>query len=374
MKAIGGSYDGIVIGGGFFGVSIAIQLREEFGFKKVLVIERENEIMARASFNNQARIHTGYHYPRSFPTAFRSRVSFTKFLQKYNACAFKDFQKVYAIAKTNSKVSAKKFHRFCKEIEAPIDEAPKRVQDLFNMDKVEKVFLTKEYAFDAVQLRNVLLNCVDDLGIEIMYKATVSDVIYDGDNDLNALTIDSIHCEPVTVKGRVCFNCTYSNINFLSSTHAEIKHEIAEMALIELPDHLKGFGITIMDGPFFSIMPFPARSLHSFSHVEYTPHTSWLDISGINPYDKLDEYPKGSRFLRMLKDAQRYIPTLVGAKYVDSLFEVKTILLKNEYDDGRPILFKKENGFSRYYSVLGGKIDNIFEIQERINEIELCNP
>ena len=36
--------------------------------------------------------------------------------------------------------------------------------------------------------------------------------------------------------------------------------ELAELALIEPPEELRPFGITVMDGPFFSCMPFTTSS------------------------------------------------------------------------------------------------------------------
>ena len=54
-------------------------------------------------------------------------------------------------------------------------------------------------------------------------------------------------------------------------------------------------------------------------------------------------------------------------EYRDSLFEVKTILMKNEGDDGRPILFEQHPQLPGCYSMLGGKIDNIFDALERLD-------
>ena len=62
----------IVIGGGFYGLRTAQYLVEELGQKDVLVLEKEPSVMARASYNNQARVHNGYHYPRSVLTAMGS--------------------------------------------------------------------------------------------------------------------------------------------------------------------------------------------------------------------------------------------------------------------------------------------------------------
>ena len=58
------------------------------------------------------------------------------------------------------------------------------------------------------------------------------------------------------------------------------------MALMQAPDVLKEIGVTVMDGPFFSMMPFPARGLHTLSHVRYTPHFSWKDEQNVDPYKR----------------------------------------------------------------------------------------
>ena len=70
-----GPLDALVVGGGFYGCGIAAALRQRHGLARVLVVERETDLLARASYVNQARVHNGYHYPRSFMTAYRSRVS-----------------------------------------------------------------------------------------------------------------------------------------------------------------------------------------------------------------------------------------------------------------------------------------------------------
>ena len=54
-----GRYDAIIIGGGFYGCCLALYLRSIL--ENVLVLEREGGLLSRASFVNQARIHTGFH-------------------------------------------------------------------------------------------------------------------------------------------------------------------------------------------------------------------------------------------------------------------------------------------------------------------------
>jgi hypothetical protein len=69
----------------------------------------------------------------------------------------------------------------------------------------------------------------------------------------------------------------------------------------------------------------------------------------------------------MVRDASRYLPDIKTSKYIDSIYEVKTVLVANENNDGRPILFEKSEKIPGLYSVLGGKIDNIFDVIEKLN-------
>ena len=70
----------------------------------------------------------------------------------------------------------------------------------------------------------------------------------------------------------------------------------------------------------------------------------------------------------MIKDASRYLPIIQKSKYIKSFFEVKTILQKNEGNDGRPILYEKNQEMDGFFSILGGKIDNIYDIFEKVNK------
>ena len=73
----------------------------------------------------------------------------------------------------------------------------------------------------------------------------------------------------------------------------------------------------------------------------------------------------------MLRDAARYVPSLSGAKHIDSMYEIKTVLAKSEGDDSRPILFERHSNLPGCYSILGGKIDNIFDVLERLDSEQL---
>ena len=70
----------------------------------------------------------------------------------------------------------------------------------------------------------------------------------------------------------------------------------------------------------------------------------------------------------MIRDAQRYLPMLRHSRYVDSLWEVKTVLPSSEADDSRPILFRRDDTMPSLTSIMGGKIDNIYDVLEELEE------
>lgn len=365
--------DAVVIGGGFYGAAIAIYLKKQRGLKNVVLVESESALLTRASYSNQARVHNGYHYPRSFTTAYRSRINLPRFVRDWEGAIKQDFTKLYAISARNSQTTAKQFVRFCKKIGAKIERADLSLRQLFESHLIEDVFLVEEYAFDSTKLASWAKTELNECGVAIRFENRVTAISKNG--DLSTVTIEEKGGNKTEILSRYVFNCTYSGLNqFVGDfpgTRMHLKQEITEMALMDVPPILKDLGVTVMDGPFFSMMPFPARGLHTLSHVRYTPHLHWNDRGGIDPYVKLNDYDKESRVDRMVRDVARYLPAVLDAQYIDSLFEVKTILMKNEGDDGRPILFEKHEALPGCYSVLGGKIDNIYDVLEKLDEEDL---
>ncbi len=370
MAAGDSTQDAVIIGGGFYGAAIAVYLARQRGLKRILLVEREAALLSRASYNNQARVHNGYHYPRSFTTAYRSRVNLPRFVRDWPQAVKQDFTKLYAIARRNSKVTAKQFERFCREIGASIQPADLALRSLFEPHLIEEVFLVEEYAFDASKLAQWAGRELNEAGVQMRLATRVTEIAQGPDKSLQVV-LQSRSGDREQVTCRYVFNCTYSGLNQIRGefpgTRTGLKQEITEMALMQMPPELKDLGITVMDGPFFSMMPFPARGLHTLSHVRYTPHLHWKDETGIDPYQKLEKYDRVTRVDRMVRDVGRYLPAVHAAKYVDSLFEIKTVLVKNEGDDGRPILFERHFELPGCYSILGGKIDNIFDVLEKLD-------
>jgi glycine/D-amino acid oxidase-like deaminating enzyme len=361
--------DSVIVGGGFYGLRIALHLREHLGMKSILVLEKEPEVMNRASYANQARLHNGYHYPRSILTAYRSRVNFPRFMSEFGDSVIETFEHYYAIASRQSRTNARQFELFCSRIGATYEPAEPLIMRWFNSNMIESAYRVHEPVFDSRILREMLLERIALCGgIELLTDDEVSKVEKAG-------SMIEVHSTSGKYAARSVINVTYSRLNELHRRSGlplvPVQHELTEMALVELDPPFAEAALTVMDGPFFSIMPFPSRGLYTLSHVRLTPYRRWLesDAEGVigDTHELLREMPKVTRFPEMCADVRRYVPGLAGMQRRESIWEVKTVLTKSDKDDGRPILFRPHHGLKNFTTIMGGKIDNVYDVLEELN-------
>jgi len=363
--------DAVVVGGGLFGAWLALLLAREHR-QSVVLVEREPALLRRASYNNQARVHNGYHYPRSILTGLRSRVNSGRFLEEFQDCVDRRFDKYYAVGRVRSNVTASQFRVFCERIGARLGPAPDSVKRWFSKDLIADVWSTDEWAFDSTQLARRMAREMEDAHVDVRLSTEARRVeLRTGSRRLAVTTLDADGRERV-IETQWVFNSTYANLNALLAgskvARIPLKVELAEMALVEVPDELKRVGVTVMCGPFFSFMPFPPRGLHTFSHVRYTPHHAWFSHEGDrDTLGYFDRVPKRSRFEEMRLDTARYMPLASGFVQRDSLWELKALLPASESDDSRPILFRRDATLPGLISVLGGKIDNVYDVERELD-------
>ena len=360
--------DAVVVGGGFYGAHIAAFLSRRL--KSVVLFEREPTLLSRASYHNQARVHGGYHYPRSILTSLRSRRNYPRFIAEYGDGIDRTFTKLYAMSRRQSKVTAAQFAEFCRRIDAPIAPAEKGLAAQFDADMIEAVFTVEEAAFDARRLAVAAERSLVAARVAV-HRGTEVRAIEPGVSTRVRVRWGE-GATDVTDASWV-FLCTYSGINDVLSASGlplvPLVHEITEMAIVEPPAVLRGLGITVMDGPFWSCMPFPPLQAHSLSHVRYTPHSRWSE-GGAEPRtvrgDDLLRQVRSSRAPHMQRDAARYVPAMASARYLRSLWEVKTILPRSDVDDSRPILARPVEGAPGAVAILGAKIDSVYDVEDAL--------
>jgi glutamine synthetase type III len=68
----------------------------------------------------------------------------------------------------------------------------------------------------------------------------------------------------------------------------------------------------------------------------------------------------------MKLDTMKYLPELTDIEYIESFFEIKTILNKSEVNDSREIVINQKN---RAVNILGSKIDQIYDVFRYLDNI-----
>ena len=119
MQGVSKSYHSVVIGAGIYGLYAASRLAETG--QPILIVEMDDGPFTRGSFVNQARVHNGYHYPRSVSTAVKSSSYFRRFSDDYAPAIIDNFRKVYALSSNFSFTNGVQFKRFCEYADVKCD-------------------------------------------------------------------------------------------------------------------------------------------------------------------------------------------------------------------------------------------------------------
>ena len=374
-------YDKIIIGAGLYGLYSAL-----FCCKKgqnVIVLECDPTPFRRATYINQARVHQGYHYPRSISTAMKSAGYFERFNKDYGFCVNKEFDQIYATSSQYSWSDGQQFKKFCKAANIPCEEL--HTERFFKEGMCDGAFLTREYTYDAMILKDYFLDELAKFPNSVEIKYGVNIVGIDKLQDVYVIRTDDGN----EYKSSFVLNSTYAGTNqILDMVGFEkfgIKYELCEIILCDVNDKLKNIGFTVMDGPFFSIMPFGKTGLHSLTSVTFTPHTTSYDEV---PTFSCQEQSKGfcstshlgncndcpakpiTAFPYMANLARKYMKDEYCFEYKKSLFSMKPILMSSEIDDSRPTVIRKYSTNPTFVGVLSGKINTVYDLDEVLSDGE----
>ena len=338
------------------------------------MIEYDNEAVSRATYINQARVHNGYHYPRSYSTAIKSAKYFDRFNQDFDFSINNKFDKIYATSKEYSLTSGEQFKKFCEYSNIPCEEINHK--KYFNDGVVDGVFLTEEYSFDAMKIKDYFIEKLKEYkNVNIIYKARIDTIKEKGDNYVFQLENKDEYSSPFVL------NATYASSNQIANKVGfdkfKIKYEICEIILCSTTAAIENVGITVMDGPFFSVMPFGLGGLHSLTSVTFTPHiTSYNELptfpcqAGLNSCSPM-QLGNCNCCINKPKTAWNYMNTLskkylvedIKLDYKSSLFSMKPILMASELDDSRPTVIREFSTRPTFISVLSGKINTIYDLE-----------
>ena len=371
------TYDKIIFGAGLYGLYSALFCAKRG--ESIVVLEYDTAPFKRATYINQARVHMGYHYPRSFSTAIKSAGYFERFNRDYGFCVHSKFDQVYATSTAFSWTNAEQFKKFCEAASIRCDEVA--VDKYFNHNLCDGAFLTEEYTYDAQILKRYFLEKLGEyFKVKIVYNSKIERIVREKEEYTVYLQSGERYSAPFLL------NSTYASTNqILQKVVREdfelfkIKYELCEIILCEVNDKLRGIGITVMDGPFFSIMPFGKTGYHSLTSVTFTPHkasyektpvfecqkssNNFCDPSQLGNCNDCPAKPE-TAWSYMSNLASKYLKSEYEFQYKESLFSMKPILKASEIDDSRPTVIKVHTKNPTFVSVLSGKINTVYDLDD----------
>jgi hypothetical protein len=361
-----------VVGGGLFGCWAALVLARKG--KSVTVVEQDETLLGRASWVNQARLHTGLHYPRSLLTAREALSSYRRFRDEFPE-AVHDFAQVYAIARHGSKTSAAGFESFIERLGLRAD--PVAVDTWFSPTMVEAAWAVEEPTFDTVQLRaNLLARIRAEPRITVRSGVGVTSATATGAGVRVGLRDGTV------VDADELVIATYAGINGLRDElgldRLPLLHELTEVVLGTVDERLTGRGFTMMDGPFWSLMPFGDTGKVSLTSVGLTPVVRSGAVptfscqqmrQGCDPLTPADCNLCPVRPVSLAEHQQQQMSLFLkdsgSFKATGSIWTIKTVLQIAEVDDARPTVVRRETDLP-VWTVFSGKVSTVFDLEEAL--------
>lgn len=325
-----------VIGAGIFGCTAAIELAH--AGVEVDLYERHSNILHGASRASCARLHHGYHYPRSPQVDMASHAA--GFSTRFPTAVDRSAMHYYCITKDDTRTPAAEFLAFCDRLDLPytvID--PPQVRD-----SVDVCVRVPEATVDIAALRDVL-------GRELQ----AARVLFHPYSDVAPDEMDGYDW---------IVQATYGQ-----DSGRVLRWEVCETALVRLGWQYANHSFVILDGPFACLDPEPGTDQHVLYDVVNSVHSANVGLRPEIPdhlaplVDKGTVFTEQTRVDQMVQTAGRYLDGLGAPEYCGSRFTVRAVLPDVDATDERPTLVERDGNV---ISVLSGKIDTAVWAAEQV--------
>ena len=317
---------------------------------EVMVIEKNSELFLGTSGSTHNRAHMGYHYPRAGETVQECLDGLELFKRQFPDVLINPGGNYYAFSKLNSMTSNIQFEEFCHKFNLPFQKKwPNK--NLFIRDSISNSFLVPEMIFDTEKMIEHFAQWAKEN--EVIIKTNTE--LLEG----RKISRDQFKIR-VNEKGKfrdyrgdIVVNATYAYSNNIMKAFGlehhmkKYKLQIVEIAVVKSQQKIPG--ITIMDGPFISIMPY-GKSPDKY--LVYDAEHSIVDQKeGYLIDDSIDTH---SNWEKMKTKGRDYFPFMNDLEYVDSLRAYRPVPIQDEHRD-RSTKIKSYDDFSNFYSILEGK-------------------
>jgi len=342
-----------VIGCGLFGGVVALGLALP---NEVVVFERQSDLLTGASFNNARRVHLGHHYPRDFDTAAQCVRGFERFVEMFPDCVLGGFPNAYFVAEESTRTSPGDYLRFASRLGAPC-----RILDVAAFSPairgVSVGIEVPEAVYDAALLRGELRGRLDQAGVRLVLDCGVDRIERHAGG---GFLVDGEPFDAVV-------NCAYEDGNRLDAQlgHArptmQYERTITPIAKWDHPP----VGITMMDGPFFTILPHGKTGAFLLYHVVHSVLESAITAEAPAAWRQpIPQADREAAFARIRDAATEFVPALASVRLEGFLEGPRVVLPHMDMTDARPSIVRSpEPG---YVSVLSGKVDHCVEAADAV--------
>ncbi len=336
-----------VLGGGVFGATCAIEIARHCD---VTLFERHDSLLKEASFLNQWRHHSGFHYPRSLETIQEVQRTKAEFESLYECAILRDVEAFYAVSAWGSEISAQRYIATCQASGLKFTEVAPPAEIVYP-ERVSVCLRTDEAVVEIGKLGDLLMKSLKGnphvtlrLGAEVGSGRLLPD-------GRKQLTVDG--AQTAEQPFDFLINAAYANSNRVASWFGfpvrPLRFDLLEMAVVEIPK-ARRFMMTILDAPFTSLTSVGRDDQFMLSHIHQSILASEVPANGLPPLWKNWTSNRDN----LVRHGLRYLPILKYARHIESRVGVRTVEAFSEDFDGRPTVVTP-HGFG-CWSVLGGKI------------------
>lgn len=345
--------DVAIVGGGLFGVTVALEISDRQPNAEVTLYERENDIMQAASGINQWRLHRGYHYPRSKPTAVSCRDSHDEFKARFGEAVITDHDHYYCIAAERTRTTPEAFLEHCTDIGLWTRKAE---LDIVKDDSVDLCVEVKENHIDPIALRSLLWQRLDNRQIDVHLNHHIKSA--------RRLATEFDYVVVAAYAGNNVVLADYPELR------REYKFQLIEKPVVTLPESFHDRSVVVMDGPYMSFDPYGHTTRVHLDHVRYGVRAEQVGLrpqfDGFHPSllnGSLIQNPPDTNFAEFLDSYRDFFNDVETADYLGSYFTIRTVLPDRNETDARPTLVDRSENVFRVFS---GKMCTCVEAADEV--------
>lgn len=314
-----------IIGGGWVGCHLANKLCANHD----VTLFEQDEIFAKASSNNQNRLHLGYHYARNFKTRMLCQNTFQRFLDDYEHFTKVIPNNLYCVP-DRSNIDFQTYLQIFNDFDHEIAQC--------SLKHIEGCIQTNERFIDFRIAKEHF-----EYKIRELVKYERIENAYD-----------------LTSQYDLVINATNNELNQIPNSYYEktITHLFRKKANVDFGAY------TLVDGNFFSLYPYDGRDMYTLTCVEHTPLASFSNPKQLLDHRvTLDDIVENRK--KMINHILHYYPDFLNDFESCGHFLANKAKPISASADRYPVITKQGNMVSCYT----GKIQGIYIIEDYIKNL-----